>query len=97
MADGDVRKVKMLRRSRATGGAVLLPGKTYTVSDNDFMDLVRCGKGEDPTGEIVVRRKKPRKTNHHKEHPGGEGESTQTLGTSRLKRKAKAKDDTPAK
>ena len=81
----ELHKVKILRRTRATGGALLLPGKTYSVSKADFMDLIRCGKGEDPTGEIKVSREKPRKRNHG-ELPGGEGESTQTVGSSRPRR-----------
>lgn len=86
------RKVKMLRRSRATGGALLLPGKTYTVSMSDFRNLVRSGKGEDPTGEIRAR---PKADPMHgkrvdEEQPGGTGESTQTIGSSRTKKPAKA-------
>ena len=88
----EMRDVKMLRRSRATGGALLLPGKTYPVSKTDFLNLVRSGKGEDPTGEIRVRTKKDpmhgKRTDQ--EHPGGTGESTQTIGSSRKKTPAKA-------
>ena len=96
------RKVKMLRRSRATGGALLLPGKTYPVSISDFRNLVRSGKGEDPTGEIRVRAKMDpmhgKRTDEEAE--GGTGESTQTVGSSSEKTKPPRKgkpEDKPEK
>ncbi len=93
MAEGDVRKVRMKRRSRATGGAVLLPGKTYEVIESDFYDLIRSGKGEDPTGEVKVKIKPDRMSGKDigKEAPGGEGESNQTLGSSKPDAAAKEK------
>lgn len=87
MAD-ELKKVTILRRTRATGGYLLLPGKTYEVSQSDFMDLVRCGKGEDPTGEVKLS-KLPKRTRTHGEMPGGTGESMETVGTSSKKASAK--------
>ena len=83
--EGLTKKVKMLRRSRATGGALLLPGRTYPVTESDFRNLIRSGKGEDPTGEVRVRAKMDPMHGKRvdKEQPGGEGESSQTIGSSR--------------
>ncbi len=85
----ELKEVFILRRTRATGGALLLPGKTYEVTKRDFLDLIRCGKGEDPSGKVAVA-KGPKRKRNHGEAPGGKGESTETVATSKRRRKPAA-------
>lgn len=81
MAVEEMKKVRIVRRTRATGGALLLPEKEYPVTKSDFLDLVRCGKGIDPTGKLKIEAPPLNQKDTGKEHPGGRGESTQEVGT----------------
>lgn len=81
MATETLHDVEILRRTRATGGKLLLPGKTYKVIKSDFLDLVRSRKGVDPSGNVKVPPRKMSNRNTGEEMPGGRGEGTQEVGT----------------
>jgi hypothetical protein len=84
-------RIKIVRRTRETGGALLLPGKEYPVTKADFLELIRSGKGVDPAGKVAVTKARRTRRDTGKEASGGTGEAVESDHKKRAKGKATAK------